>query len=264
MIEDSLRPLYDCLKYLGFGTVLNTTLRECIEHGLPKFKLKLSMNIPAEYGDNRPELADAVHYELYFLKNKEEQRYLLDRYRATLMPDNVVSLISHVFPVKNGIGITGKESFNLLSGRAVNKLVVFKNNERERVWLKLGLREWDPDKGFNVKYYGDKHGFNLSNVIDKFEILGIETAGSRNQFIRSLEQGNLHAVSFVKSGKEANGFVTANPQYKTLDFYDRDLSKVYRRAVDRRESLVADETNNEREVGGGQGPVIEGGKGIRR
>jgi len=238
MIEDNLGPLYDCLKYLGFGTVLNRKLKECIEDGLSEFKLKLSMNIPAEYGDHRPEFADAVHYELYFLKNKEGQRYVLDRYRATLMPDNVVSLISHVFPVKNGLGITGKESFNLLSGRAVNKLVVFKNNERERVWLKLDLTEWDPEKGFNIKYYGDKHGFNLRNVIDKFAILGIETAGSMNQFLRSLEQGNLHAVSFVKTGKEANGFVTANPHLKTIDFYDRTLSQINRSAINRAEPLI--------------------------
>jgi hypothetical protein len=35
-----------------------------------------------------------------------------------------------------------------------------------------------------------------------------------------LEKGNLQPVTFIKEGREEKMFVTANPQYKTLDLYD--------------------------------------------
>jgi hypothetical protein len=53
--------------------------------------------------------------------------------------------------------------------------------------------------------------------------------------MKSLERGNLHEVNFSKDGKEMKGFVAANPQFKTLDFYDQNLASVYSKAVDLRE-----------------------------
>jgi len=66
--------------------------------------------------------------------------------------------------------------------------------------------------------------------------------------LKSLERGNVHEVTFMKSGKEISGFVTANPQFKTLDFYDRDLNPVYSKAVDLRKPLANEDKSAVQEL----------------
>ncbi|MBB6240332.1 hypothetical protein HDC90_005006 [Pedobacter sp. AK013] len=85
----------------------------------------------------------------------------------------------------------------------------------------------------------------------------MDKPGFKDQLLKSLERGNLHEVSFMKNGKETAGFVAANPQFKTLDFYDKDLSQVYSKAVDRREPPVAVGRNSEQEVAQDQAASVE-------
>lgn len=47
--------------------------------------------------------------------------------------------------------------------------------------------------------------------------------------MQSLERGNLHQVTFVKGDKEEKMFIEANPQFKTLNLYDSNLKKSFRK-----------------------------------
>lgn len=233
MNENNLEYLQNNLKYLGFGETLNQQLKEAIEKELPDFKLQLDISMPASNAKDKPELADNMRYELDFSKSKETDMYFFNKYQASLQPaGNAAQTVDQPFYINKGKGVTAKESYNLLSGRAVNKDVVLKSGEKANMWLKLDLSERDPEKGYAVKNYGENYGFNLATTVDKFVIVDIDKAAVKDQLMKSLERGNLHEITFSKDGKEMKGFVAANPQYKTLDFYDKNLESVYSKAVD--------------------------------
>jgi hypothetical protein len=236
MNENNLEYLQNNLKYLGFGESLNPQLKQAIEKELPDIKLQFEINMPAQNAKDKPELADSMRYELDFSKSKETDMYFFNKYSASLQKPGQPNAIDQTFYINKGKGVTVKESYNLLSGRAVNKDVVLKSGEKANMWLKLDLNENDPEKGYAVKNYGENYGFNLAFAVDKFVLPDIDKPGFKDQLMKSLERGNLHEVSFSKDGKEMKGFVAANPQFKTLDFYDQNLISVYSKAVDLREA----------------------------
>jgi hypothetical protein len=235
MNENNLEYLQNNLKYLGFGDSLNTQLKEAIEKQLPEFKLRFETEIPAPHAKDKPELDDAMRYELDFSKSKDTDMYFFNKYNASLQLAGQPNVIDQTFYINKGKGVTVKESYNLLSGRAVNKDVVLKSGEKANMWLKLDLAEHDPEKGYAIKNYGENYGFSLAAAVDKFVLPDINKPGFKDQLMKSLERGNLHEVNFSKDGKEMKGFIAANPQFKTLDFYDHNLASVYSKAVDLRE-----------------------------
>ncbi|MGQ7856526.1 hypothetical protein ACUN24_20005 [Pedobacter sp. WC2501] len=246
MNENNLEYLQSTLKYLGFGDSLNADLKESIAHSPEGFKIQSptkEMSDPAKRYEQG--FGDKISYLLSFSKSKETDMYFFNSYEATLKKADTKDFISQTFYVNKGKGVTAKESYNLLSGRAVNKDVVLKSGEKANLWLKLDFSEHTPGKGYAVNSYSENYGFNLKQTVDKFNILDMEKPGFRDQLLKSLERGNLHEVSFMKNGKEAAGFVAANPQFKTLDFYDKDLSQVYSKAVDLREAFAKATQSNE-------------------
>jgi len=234
MNEENLGYLQNNLKYLGFGEQLNAALKESIGKALPEFKLETSISMPDPVNKDKPELADKMSYALNFSRSKETNMYFFNNFEATLQRASGAEPLSQVFYINKGKGVTAKESFNLLSDRAVNKDVVLKSGEKANLWLKLDFGE-KVDGKFAMKNFGEKYGFDLSATIDRFMIADLEKPGFKDQLMKSLQRGNVHEVSFSKDGREIKGFVAANPQYKTLDFYDAGMKSVYSKAVDQKE-----------------------------
>ena len=48
----------------------------------------------------------------------------------------------------------------------------------------------------------------------------------RMKLIRSLEKGNLQAVTFERNGKDERMFVEANPKFKTLNIYNNEMKRM--------------------------------------
>lgn len=263
MSENNLEYLQNTLKYLGFGDSLSEQLRAAIEKGPAVFNLEFKNLQPAANAKDKPELADVVSYVLDFSKSKESELYFFNKYQASLQKVGQDASLDQTFYVNKGKGVTVKESYNLLSGRAVNKDVVLKSGEKANVWMKLDFTDHSAEKGYAVKTFGEQYGFDLKETVDRFKILDMEKPGFKDQLLKSLERGNLHEVSFMKNGKEASGFVAANPQFKTLDFYDRDLAQVYSKAVDQKETSVKEDKKKEIERAQGQ-TVGEDSKGRGR
>ena len=235
MNEENVVYLQNNLKYLGFGEQLNAALKESIAHAPQGFNLQsptIEMQDPAKRYE--PGFGDKISYVLNFSKSKETDMYFFNSYEATLKKADTTDLISQTFYINKGKGVTAKESFNLLSNRAVNKDVVLKSGEKANLWLKLDFSD-KVDGKYAMKNFGEKYGFDLSATIDRFMIADLEKPGFKDQLMKSLQRGNLHEVSFSKDGRETKGFVAANPQYKTLDFYDAGMKSVYSKAVDQKE-----------------------------
>ncbi|MCX2476974.1 hypothetical protein OQZ33_21755 [Pedobacter sp. MC2016-05] len=139
MNEENVGYLQNNLKYLGFGEQLNAALKESIGKALPEFKFKLETSVVMAdpVNKDKPELADKISYALNFSKSKVTDVYFFNNFEATLQKGGAVDALSQVFYINKGKGVTAKESFNLISDRAVNKDVV-KWGESEPV-AKAGL-----------------------------------------------------------------------------------------------------------------------------
>ncbi len=130
MNEQNLQYLKDNIKYLGFGEKLFPELQSNMEQGFPEFQLKTQTEF------NK----DKIGAELYFKKSETNDMYFLNRYDATLEKSNGEKL-SQPFYLNKGNGVTIKEAYNLLHGRAVNKDLVNKEGQKYNAWVQLDLKD---------------------------------------------------------------------------------------------------------------------------
>ena len=90
------------------------------------------MNINKEYG------ADKVSATLHFKKSAESDRFFFNNYNLELKKQNQQDAVKQTFyPDK---GITLKEGYNMLDGRAVHKTLNTKEDEKYSAWLQLDFK----------------------------------------------------------------------------------------------------------------------------
>ena len=80
MNEENLKYLRANLEYLGFGKTLNKSLRNCIEFGLPRFRMTLDLKMPVPNPKNRPDYEDFIQYQLEISKESDSDKYSFNRY----------------------------------------------------------------------------------------------------------------------------------------------------------------------------------------
>lgn len=240
MNEKNLNFLKESLKYLGFGEKLNKDLEDNIKQQPGAFKLDLV----GEF--NKDNVKDKVNYTLDFKKSDQSDMYFLNRYQATLKNDEPEKERTHTFYITRNSGITAKEAYNLLSGRAVNKDLTNKEGQPFNAWLQLDLQEKDKNNNFKVKQYHDGYGYDLAAVAQKYPIKELGNDEDRTKLLKSLEKGNVQQVTFVRDGKEDKMFIEANPQYKTLNLYDHRMEKVFQ-GIDKKERQQVDKATEKKE-----------------
>jgi hypothetical protein len=197
--------------------------------------MTLDVKIPMPNPKNRPNYFDILQYQLEIAKERDTDKYSFDRYDVYLRPAiKPYEMVNQRFYINQGEGITAIESYNLLSGRAVNKDVILKNGEEANMWLKLDFAKRDGEIGYDITSYGKNYGFDLDSTVGKFMVQDVDKPRFHEQLLKSLERGDLHEVVFFSNGKGVAGFVMANPQFKTLNFYDHSLNLVNDEVIDRR------------------------------
>jgi len=218
MKTENLESLQKNLKYLGFGELANEALKSELSTGKESFKIDLNIK-PVS-----PDLKEdqSVKYSLAFTKSKTADHYYLNSYTAQLTGNDIKDQKEQNFALHNGNGITSKEAFNLLAGRAVNKDIINKADENVNVWIKLNTAEGGPDKN----YYNKNYGFDLNKVVDNLNAKFTENF-TRESVIKSLEKGNLQSVFVKNDSLPEQVYIAANPQYKKLDIFDKDLKPVF-------------------------------------
>lgn len=212
MNEQNLKYLKENIKYLGFGEKLFPELQNNIEQGLSEFHLKISTEF------NK----DKIGAELHFKKSETNDMYFLNGYNATLQkPDG--RELSQAFYLNKGNGITIKEAYNLLHGRAVNKDLTNKQGEKFNTWIQLDLTQKNEKGNYESKQYHKNYGYDLELPLLKFPIKELENKEQKEALMKSLQKGNLQSVTFEHNGKEQKMFIAANPQMKTINIYDTNM-----------------------------------------
>ena len=217
MIQKNLDFLKDGLKYLGFGEGLNEKSAEGLASQKPEFQLR-TVN---EYGK------DKASYVLDFKKSDQSEMYFFNKYTASVGSAENAPEKSQAFYINKNSGITAKEAYNLLNGRAVNKDLTNSEGQKFNAWLQLDFSQKDDRGSFKVKQFHQGYGYNLKSELFKHPIKELTELETKERLLQSLERGNLHEVTFVNGDKADKMFIEANPQFKTLNIYDSSLKKVY-------------------------------------
>jgi hypothetical protein len=217
MNTNNLEFLKEGLKYMGFGDKLNADLEKNISQLPAEFKL----NITNEYNKEK------MDYKLDFRKSDQTDMYFFNRYEATLKNEDPTKEKSQVFYVTKNHGVTAKEAFNLLSGRAINKDLQSKEGQPFNAWLQLDFSQKDKNNNFTVKQYHTAYGYDLNATLSRYPIKELGTEEDKIKLMQSLEKGNVQQVTFIKDGKEEKMFIEANPQYKSLNLYDSKMKLQY-------------------------------------
>lgn len=232
MEKDNLESLQNAVKYAGFGEHLSNE----IEQNMKLQKDKFALATMGEFGSSK------VDYKLEFNQSEKNGRFYFNRYTATLKNENPELEKSQKFFVnavmsnkndseevkqlkRKANGVTAKEAFNLLQGRAVYKTLLNKEKEPYNAWIQLDFSKQDQYGNNETKKFTDRYGFDLNKTLDNYPIKGLDNPEKREQIVQSLEKGNRLQVTFEKEGKEEKMLIEAKPEFKNLDVYDSNFVK---------------------------------------
>lgn len=220
MNKENVDFLKERLFFLGFGTNLHADLEKKIADKQEKFDLTFQ----AEFQNGSK--MSIVDYTLDVTKSKQNDMYFLNNYTATLNPENPDQSVSHKFYLNKGSGVTAKEAFNMLEGRAVfmDKLEN-KEGEKYKAWLQIDFSKKDDKGNFKVQQYHEAWKYDLDKLLSKQPIKELENATLKERLVNSLEKGNIAPATFVRDGKEEKMFLEANPKDRNLTIYDQDMHK---------------------------------------
>jgi hypothetical protein len=226
MNENNLAYNKNLLEKLGFGKVLHDPLEKFVIQQQPEIKLT---HEATHFKDN-------VEYTLHFRKSDTTDMYFFNKYEAKLKTSDAAYDRTQSFQIRNGNNITAQESFNLVSGRAVNKEMFTGNGDRYEAWLKLDFSKQDKYGNNEVTQFHQNYGYDLDKALNKFPIKELADEKQKEQLMASLKKGNLQQVTIDKDGKETKMYVEANPRFRTLNIKDELGNTVMREKVQKKDT----------------------------
>lgn len=219
MNQENLQYLKDNIKYMGFGEKLNSELEQKMQEGKTDFQLTASVEFNKK----------SFEATLNFRKSDSTDMYFFNNYHASLERSNG-DKVDHTFYLNKGKGVTAKEAFNLLDGRAVHKDLVTKDGNEYKAWLQLDF-ETRKDKGFEVKQFHENYGYDLKDAVQKFAVAELGDPDKEKALMTSLQKGNVQSVTIEKDGESHKMFMEANPQYKNVTLYDSNMKMVAKESI---------------------------------
>lgn len=211
MNNENLDLIQENLKYLGFGEKI--VPEDQLEQELAKEPKDFELYAEAFY-DEDYKLEAILHFRRW------NDMYFFNKYDALLRKGDEPEMDRRqTFYISKGTGVTMKECFNLLQGRAVNKDLINIEGEKYNAWIQLNFEEVDLNKNYKMKQYRSQYGYDLEKVLEKYPIRELKNEESRTWLIKALKRGNLQSVYFLKSDKAEKMFIEASPQHKTINIY---------------------------------------------
>lgn len=215
MNEQNFEYLKDNIKYTGFGEKQNDALEQHLKEGKEAFQLTFKAEV-------NKKTFEAV---LQFRKSDNSDMYFFNSYQASLERNNGEK-VDQTFYLNKGKGVTAKEAYNLLEGRAVFKELSNKAGEPYKAWIQLDFDNKDKNNNNEVKQYHEKYGYDLKAAVSKFEVSELKDPEKEKALMQSLQKGNIQSVTIDVNGESQKMFIEANPQYKTINLYDGKMQRL--------------------------------------
>jgi hypothetical protein len=220
MNEENVKFLKDNIKYMGFGEKLNELLENNLNQGKENFSLDFKAVI-----NNK-----AFDATLHFGKSATTDRYFFNSFDASLQKANGEK-VDQTFYLNKGKGITAKEAYNLLDGRAVHKELTNKDNVPYKAWVQLDFQNKDKHNNFEVKQFHENYGYDLKAAVGKYAITELNDVKKEDELMKSLQKGNIQSVTIEKDGSSHQMFIEANPQFKTVNLYDGQMKRIQKEDI---------------------------------
>jgi len=235
MNQQNLDYLKDNLRFMGFADKLHADLEKNIQQGFPEFVLKMDSDFNGKKMDST----------LYFKRSDQTDLYFFNRFDAHLHhPKDPEKDRQQIFYLNKGHGVTLKEAFNLLEGRAVHKQMSNREGEKFQAWIQLDFKQKEENGNYKTKQYHEHYGYDLASSLKNFPIKELQNDQQRERLMMSLEKGNVQSVTMTAGGREQLFFIEANPQYKTISVYDahmKMLSKEQRTEITEKTGMVREQ-----------------------
>lgn len=234
MNTQNLDFLKKSLLNLGFGEQVNAALEKNINKKVPEFTLA------AKHEFNQQK----VDYTLHFKGGENQENYFFNKFDTTLHKGKEKEE-NQTFYINKGNGVTAKEAFNLMEGRAVYKQLYNKEGEGYHAWLQLDDKNLTQNGNKEIKRFNENYGFDLESVLKDKGIKELTTPEGTENLFRSLKKGNTQQITVERNGEDKKYFIAASPQFKTVDLYDHQMKKI------KREELLKPEqkTSNKQKQG---------------
>jgi hypothetical protein len=249
----NLEYLSNQVKYLGFGEGLQQTLSDKMN------ELNDTIDLPVKQSfflPGSPVKEQGIDFSLHFSKGKESNMYFFNSYSAQLKGGSEENNLPQKFYINKGKGITAKEAFNLLSGRAVNKELTNKDGVAYNAWIKLKPADTESKKeSRDFQMFGENYGFDLEKTLAKYPVKEMASPEAAEKLMHSLKKGNAQAVTFVQNGEESTKFISANPQFKNLNVLNHDGSVMFHNSITFNKSNAGQKKNIETKVA--ENPVMK-------
>lgn len=215
MNEKNYDYLKDNLRNMGFGEKQHEVLAQHLKDGKPYFTLTFNTEVSQK----------AFQAVLKFDKPEGGELYFFNSYQASMQRSNGQT-VEQTFYLNNGYGITAKEAFNMLDGRAVYKEFTNKEEQKYKAWVQLDFKNKDDKGNHEVKQFHDNYGYDLKAAVAKYAVAELDGGEKEKSLLKSLEKGNVQSVTIVANGEGQKMFLEANPQYKTITVYDGAMHRV--------------------------------------
>jgi hypothetical protein len=227
MNNENLQYLTDNIKYMGFGETLKADLERNMGEGKGDFQLHFKAEI-----NKKP-----FEATLNFRKSDSTDMYFFNNYHASLEKSNGEKN-EQTFYLNKGKGVTAKEAYNLLDGRAVHKDLTTKEGQPYKAWIQLDLENKDKNNNFEVKQFHENYGYDLKAAVEKFAVAELNDPEKTKALMQSLEKGNVQSVTIEKDGSSHKMFMEADPQYKKVTLYDSNMKMVGKESLEQYKSGI--------------------------
>jgi len=227
MNNENFEFLANNIKYMGFSENLKGALEQKMSESKPEFQLYFASEF-----NKKP-----FEATLNFRKSDSTDMYFFNNYRASMERTNGEK-VEQTFYLSKGKGITAKEAFNLLDGRAVHKDMVTKEGQPYKAWLQLDFENKDKRNNFEVKQYHAAYGYDLKAAVAKFADAELTEPEREKKLMDSLQKGNVHSITIEKDGNSRSMFLEADPQFKKVTLYDANMKMVAKESLDQYKSAV--------------------------
>jgi hypothetical protein len=197
MNTENLSYLQKQLLNMGFGEQMNGEL----ENNIKASKKEFTLSTTQEY-NKQP-----VDYTLHYKAGDNHEMYFFNKYDAALTGKDM----QQTFYINKGSGVTAKEAYNLMEGRAVHKQLENLEEEKYHAWIILDKENKTDNGNYKLRHFTENWNYKPERAIDNMNIVGIQEDGAREKLLKSLKKGNRHQVTAIKDGKEVKLYLEANP-----------------------------------------------------
>jgi hypothetical protein len=226
MNEQNFQYLKDNIKYMGFGENMSEALEANLKEGKPEFTLSNKTEV-----NKKP-----FEVNLHFRKSDNSDMYFFNSYNASLQRSNGEK-VNQTFYLTKGKGITAKEAYNLLEGRAVFKELSTKDGQAYKAWVQLDFEKKDKHNNHEVKQFHENYGYDLKAAAQKFAISELADPEKEKALMQSMQKGNIQSVSIERDGSVFKMFIEANPQFKTVTLYDAQMKRMQKEDLNQYHSV---------------------------